>query len=184
MDEQINESTQRINAFLQEHGQDITTISKSRLAQFEKVDDAIQAHLKEIEKAESTIHAHRINVSLMAIETGIARKTFYNNDLLRLYVEKYSPDEAPTVAEQEHQKLKEKQEELEVQLNRMILRDITAENLRNENIRLGKEIQLLQRRNTNLEEELEKALAKIRELEKSPKRILQFTPNTPTAGQE
>lgn len=181
MDEQV---TQRINAFLQEHGQDITTISKGRLAQFEKVDAAIQAHLQEIEKAESIIHAHRINVTLMAAETGISRKTFYNNDLLRLYVEKYSTNEEPTVAEAELNRLKEKHEQLEVQLRRMVMRDITTENLRNENIKLNKEVQLLQTRNTNLEEELEKALAKIRQLERAPRKILQFNITDPTAGQE
>ena len=64
----------------------IDTISKSRLAQFEKVDAAIQTRLSEAMKEHDLLKTNPINVSTIVADTSIARKTFYNNDLLRLYV--------------------------------------------------------------------------------------------------
>ena len=71
---------------LTKNGASIDTISKSRLAQFEKVDAAIQTCLSEARKEHDLLKTNPINVSTIVADTSIARKTFYNNDLLRLYV--------------------------------------------------------------------------------------------------
>lgn len=151
-----NEKITRINEFLVRHGASIDTISKQKIAQFEKVDDAVQARLAEINRAKDILQGKSINVSVIAADTGIARKTFYNNELLRLYVEEHSSmcDEK-TASAGDMERLKARCEELEEQVRLFLLRDFETENLHHENMRLQVEIQNLQSRNTSLEEQYE-----------------------------
>lgn len=152
-----NEKVTRIKEFLARHGASIDTISKQKLAQFEKVDDAIQARMVDINKAREILKGRPINVSVIAIDTGIARKTFYNNELLRLFVEEYSSSfDEKTVSVADVERLRIKNEELERQVRQFLLRDIETENLRHENMRLQAEIHNLQARNNALEEQYEK----------------------------
>ena len=82
------ETLKRIDAFLAEHGQTLEAVPRARLTQFQKTDEAIQARLARIASAKETLKSCSINISAIAADSGISRKTFYNNDLLRLYVEK------------------------------------------------------------------------------------------------
>ena len=151
-----NEKVTRINEFLARHGASIDTITKQKMAQFEKVDDAIQARLAEVNKAKEILQGKPINISVIATDTGIARKTFYNNELLRLFVEEYSfSSDEKTASAGDVERLKAKCEELERQVHQFLLRDIETENLRHENMRLQVEIQNLQARNTALEKQYE-----------------------------
>ena len=152
-----NEALTRINSFLAQHGASSETISKSRMAQFEKVDTAIQSRLAEIQKAQDILKGRPINVSAIATDTGIARKTFYNNDLLRLFVEAYStsPDDR-TASQGDLDRLKGRYDE--------------------ENIRLQAEIQNLEKRNNSLETQYEQLQTENAELRKQiPPRIIDFT---------
>lgn len=151
-----NEALTRINSFLAQHGASSETISKSRMSQFEKVDTAIQSRLSEIQKAQDVLKGKPINVSTIATDTGIARKTFYNNDMLRLFVEAYStPTEEKVASMEEIERLKRKYNEAEQQIKQFLLRDIETENLRQETIKLQAEIQNLQNRNRSLETQYE-----------------------------
>ena len=69
-----NDALKRISDFLAQNGVSIDTISKSRLAQFEKVDAAIQTRLFEVKKAQDLLKTNPINVSTIAADTSIARK--------------------------------------------------------------------------------------------------------------
>lgn len=152
-----NEKVTRINEFLNRHGASVDTISKQKLAQFEKVDDAIQTRMVEINKAREILSGRPINVSVIAEDTGIARKTFYNNELLRLFVEEYSSSlDEKSASGGDVERLRAKCEELERQVRLFLLRDVETENLRHENMMLQVEIQNLQTRNTALEEQYEK----------------------------
>lgn len=151
-----SEKLTRINEFLARHNASIDTISKQKLVQFEKVDDAIQARLIEILKAQEVLRGKPINVSCIASDTGISRKTFYNNDLLRLYVEEYGEaiDDKRALAD-EVERHKARCEALEREINLLLLRDIEIENLRHENQQLQAEIKNVYDRNANLEEQYE-----------------------------
>ena len=162
-----NEKINRINEFLIRNGASVDTISKARLAQFEKVDNAIQARLAEILKAQETLRGKSINVSVIAVDTGIARKTFYNNELLRLYIEEYSSsieDKSASVGDVE--RLRSKCEESGRQVRQFLLRDIETENLRHENMRLQIRVQNLQARNASLEEQYEQLQNEFAELKR------------------
>lgn len=165
MDEQ---KIERISEFLRQHGQTIDTISKSRLSQLEKIDDVIQLKINERIKAREILKSNNINISIISAESGISRKTFYNNELLKEYVEQYATDsEDKKVPESELERVKLKNEELTKQINGFVLRDIETENLRHENSELNREIQNLQIRNESLENQCEKLqmeLSKTKEL--------------------
>ena len=151
-----NEKVTRINEFLARHGASVATISKQKLAQFEKVDDAIQARLVEINKAREILSGRPINVSVIAADTGIARKTFYNNDLLRLFVEEHSSSsDDKTASVGDIERLRAKYEELERQVHQFLLRDIETESLRYENRKLMAEVENYRNRNENLERQYE-----------------------------
>lgn len=172
-----NEALTRINSFLAQHGASAETISKSRMAQFEKVDTAIQSRLAEIQKAQDILKGRPINVSTIATETGIARKTFYNNDLLRLFVETYatSPEDR-TASQGDLDRLKGRYDEAERQIKQFLIRDIETENLRQENMRLQAEIQNLEKRNSSLETQYELLQTENAELRKQiPPRIIDLT---------
>lgn len=172
-----NEALTRINSFLTQHGASSETISKSRMAQFEKVDTAIQSRLMEIQKAQDILKGRPINVSTIATDTGIARKTFYNNDLLRLFVEAYSTSsEDRTASQGDLDRFKSKYDEAERQIKQFLLRDIETENLRQENMRLQVEIKNLEKRNNSLEtqcEQLQSENAALRQ--QVPSKIIDFT---------
>lgn len=175
-----NEALARINSFLAQHGASSETISKSRMAQFEKVDTAIQVRLAEIQKAQDVLKGRPINISTIATDTGIARKTFYNNDLLRLFVESYvtSPEDK-TASQGDLDRLKGRYDEAERQIRQFLLRDIETENLRQENMRLQAEIQNLENRNRSLETQYEKLQEEDAKLRKQiPTKVIQFTPST------
>lgn len=80
---------------LTKNGASIDTISKSRLAQFEKVDAAIQTCLSEARKEHDLLKTNPINVSTIVADTSIARKpsatTIYSVYMLMvLWVFNYS----------------------------------------------------------------------------------------------
>lgn len=172
------EALNRIKAFLYDHEQTIEAISKARLEQLQKADSAIQARLSEAAKAREILKTSSINVSVIATDSGISRKTFYNNDLLRLYVEKYTRDPEDQASPEELQRVKSKNDELRQQLEAFLVRDVETENLRHENMKLTSEISNLQTRNKNLEEQysaLIKEMQHLRaQLSESPGHIIQF----------
>ncbi|MDY4546655.1 MAG: hypothetical protein SO454_07190 [Candidatus Choladocola sp.] len=172
-----NEALTRINSFLAQHGASSETISKSRMAQFEKVDTAIQSRLMEIQKAQDILKGRPINVSTIATDTGIARKTFYNNDLLRLFVEAYSTSsEDRTASQVDLDRFKSKYDEAERQIKQFLLRDIETENLRQENMRLQAEIKNLEKRNNSLETQCEQLQSENAELRQQvPSKIIDFS---------
>lgn len=161
------EKLKRIQDLLIKNGQSVDTISKSRLKQMEKADDAIQSRLTALSTAKDMIKISDINVSNIASDTGIARKTFYNNDLLRIYVEFYSnSDTDRSIAISDYDKLKEKHDLLSHKVKNFLLRDIDIENLRHENNVLNREITNLKNRNESLEKQYEKLQKELLETKK------------------
>ena len=158
------ETLKRIETFLAEHDQTLEVFPKARLTQFQKADEAIQARLDRINSAKDTLKSCSINVSVIAADSGISRKTFYNNDFLRLYVEKYACDPAETASSAELQRLKVRTDEYREQIDAFLLRDIETENLRHENMKLTTEIFNLQTRNKNLEDQYGALLKEVQKL--------------------
>lgn len=157
MDEQ---KLNRIQAFLFQLNASIDTLPKAKISQLEKIDDAIQKRLTEVKKAQETLKNFSINISSIAADTDISRKTFYNNELLKLYVEQFSTSEytdEKTVKASDYEQLKEKNEILNQEIRDFVARDIDIENVKHENSKLTHEIVNLRKRIDSLESEYEKA---------------------------
>ena len=86
MDEQMI----RLEKFLRDNGASTSTISEAQLRQLKSIDDAIQNKLTIISKANKAIREAGINVDSISRASGISRTTFYNNPILKTYVESYS----------------------------------------------------------------------------------------------
>ena len=155
MDEKIMSQSERIEKFLREHNSDINILSPSKLRQFTKIDDAIQARMLKLEEARKDEEAATINILNIANDTGIARKTFYNNELLKLYVEKYAFDTERPSPQTVRNKAKEKIDDLQEKINKMLDRDIDYAELSRENMKLTSEIGHLKEINDSLRTRLE-----------------------------
>ena len=134
---------ERINSFLLRHDASLETLSKGRIKQLKKVDDIIQEKLKRISEAKNCLQTSAINISTISAESGISRKTFYNNELLKKYVESYTSDEEKVASAKELEAAKLRIEELEKQVHDMVDRDIETGKLWHENEVLNKEIRNL-----------------------------------------
>lgn len=177
MDEQkIND---RIKNFILQQGINIDIISKSKIDKLEKIDKVIQRKLQILENAKNEIDKNKINISSIAIETGISRKTFYNNELFRLYVESYISENSnsKSVKIEEFNKLVEKYNLAVEQTNLLIMRDIDFENLKYENEQILKENNMLKDRIIMMEEELEKSKRELFKVQKTLAKIIPFEKN-------
>ena len=109
-------------------------------------------------------HGLRSSKRHIAADSGISRKTFYNNDLLRLYVEKYAYDPEEASSSAELQRLRARIDQYKKQIDAFLLRDVETENLRHENMTLNNEISNLQKHNKNLEEQYAVILKEVQKL--------------------
>ena len=163
-----HEGIARIKTFLTKHGSSYEGLSESKKRQFQSVDNAIQTRLQSIVAAETTIREQMINVQNIAADTGLARKTFYNNDLLRLYVEEYAFEAfgSFTKMKEECKRLKEEITQLKNERQKMVDRDREIELTRLEIAALQTEILLLREEKDALNQELSSL-----KNSKSPKKI-------------
>ena len=99
--EMTADQKERIDSFLLRHNASLGTLSKGRIKQLRKVDDIIQEKLRRISEAKNCLQTSAINISTISAESGISRKTFYNNELLKKYVESYASDEERTASAKE-----------------------------------------------------------------------------------
>ena len=171
------DALKRIESFLRDHDSSWELQPKARQRQFEKADTAIQAMLTGMATAKQMMEDSRINISSVASVSGISRKTFYNNELLKAYVDHFTEENAlPGISPNELQRLKDQNSALDDQVKAFVIRDIETENLRHENMQLAAEIKNLQIRNQNLETQYANALKKIQTLQKAvdSKRVVPF----------
>ena len=167
MDEQ--EGLKRIQSFLAERNQSTETITANRLRQLQKVDKAIQQRMEAIEAAKESLKANAITVQGIATDSGISRKTFYNNDILKEYVESYiniDGESTRSIKASEYDYLKKRVETLTADLSMMQIRDIRAETSRYNAEELEKTIEAKDKQIENLTKMYESAVDEITKLRK------------------
>ena len=76
----------RINTFLKSQGLDMGSVPTQRIKQLRKVDEAILKRLTAITEAQQALKDNSISIAAIATDSGITRKTFYNNEILKLIV--------------------------------------------------------------------------------------------------
>ena len=156
----------RIEAFLKSHGLDVGSVPKQRIKQLEEIDDAIQWRLEAITEAQKIIKDSSISIASIAADSGITRKTFYNNEILKQYVESFTyidnePGKLVKVSEIESMKKQIKEQADDI--NKMVARDIDVEALRYEADELRKVIDAKNKQIQNLTEMYESTLAQLQD---------------------
>lgn len=156
----------RISAFLRTHGLDTGAVPRQRIKQLQKIDDAIQRRLQAISEAQQALKDNAISIVAIASDSGITRKTFYNNEILKQYVESFtSVDGEPgkLVKASEIASMKKRLEEQAEDLSKMVARDIDIETVRHETDELRKVIDGKDKQIQNLTEMYESTLAELQE---------------------
>lgn len=167
----------RIETFLKAHGLDTGSVPKQRIKQLQKVDNAVQKRLQAITQAQQVIKNNSISIVSIASDSGITRKTFYNNEILKQYVENFtSVDGEPgkLVKTSEINNMKQRIQEQSEEITKMAVRDIDAEALRHEVDELRKVISSKDRQIQNLTEMYESTLNELHQKRTSKQKIISF----------
>lgn len=156
----------RIEAFLKFHGLDTGSVPKQRIKQLQKIDEAVQRRLTAISEAQQMLKDNSISIASIATDSGITRKTFYNNEILKQYVESFtSVDGEPgrLVKASEIDSMKKRLDEQADDIAKMVARDIDVETVRHEADELQKIIDGKDKQIQNLTEMYESTLADLQE---------------------
>ena len=156
----------RIETFLKSQGLDSGSVPKQRIKQLQQIDEAVQKRLTAILEAQQIIKDNSISIASIANDSGITRKTFYNNQILKLYVENYTTvngEPSKLVKASDINSMKKRLEEQADCIAMMIARDIDIESIRHELDELRKVIDDKDKQIRNLTEMYESTLAELHE---------------------
>ena len=154
----------RIEDFLKAQGLDIGSVPKQRIKQLLKIDEAVQKRLTAISEAHQTLKDNSISIASIATASGITRKTFYNNGILKQYVESFtSVDGEPgkLVKASEIDSMKRRLNEQADDIAKMVARDVDIESVRHEADELRRVIDGKDKQIQNLTEMYESTLAEL-----------------------
>ena len=115
----------------------------------------VEATLMSKEKMKSEcleILKEKLSLSSIATDTQISRKTFYNNNILKEYIELDIENSTSYVASDSISLLKNRIKELEEMVEKMVCRDINYEQLKAENEQLADELKAARSENKRLSE--------------------------------
>lgn len=156
----------RIEKFLKTRGLDTGSLPEQRIKQLQKVDGAIQKRLAAVFEARQALKDNSISVAAIAADSGITRKTFYNNEVLKKYVESFSSvdgEPGKLVKASEIDSMKKRLDEQADAIAKMAARDVDIEAVRHETDELRKVIDGKDRQIRNLTEMYESVLAELHE---------------------
>lgn len=148
-----------LDSFLSRNRKDDSTIGKSLNRNLLAVEEEIVKRQQAIADAQKTIKENAINIKSIADATGISRKTFYNNELLASFVEENSTSN--TVATDDTKRLKDRLNDAESKLQKIMHRDVDTEILRYQVDKLQAELETSYQRVRSLEAQHEEDLRKM-----------------------
>lgn len=144
----------------------LTTAQKKHLF---RIEPEISRRLAEQKQAFNMIKGNKINIASITSSVGITRKTAYNNEVLKDYIEyagKLYDAGYPTVGLSD---LKEQLAESKDMIDKMVRRDANAEKLKSEIAELQKEVELYKGQVSQLTEDNIDLTLQIRNYEKKQK---------------
>lgn len=146
-----------LDDFLRNHHASRETISTTLYNELSVVEEELNKRKKQIEEANEVIRNNSINISSIASSTGIARRTFYNNDLLNEFV---TENTTVNLAERNVvNRLKSKIDEQNRKITQLLYRDIDTITFTNEISKTQSELANAQQRIRTLEEQHERDVA-------------------------
>lgn len=127
-----------------------------------QIETIISKKIQMQEEATKTLKSNKFSLSSIAKEIGCSRTTFYNNRILKAYIELSEALFIENNPYKAYEDLKTTKSLLEAQVDKMIARDVNAEIVSQENKKLhdtikekNQEINRLQARNAELSKELQ-----------------------------
>ena len=147
-----------LGSFLSSRRMAPETLGAREYAHLAAAERAIAARAEEADAARAKLKACKVNVTSIAGDMGITRKTVYNNPVLEAYIEHCAKQCAQVGDRDEQARLRERAAELEDQVRKLVLRDVEAEVLRHENVELKRELMRCESRIREMDARLEKAI--------------------------
>lgn len=163
-----SEIIERISRFLALQGSSMEILTPKQRTYLEKIMAAIIHREKALKSARCIIAENELNIASIAKDAGIARKTIYNNPLLRRMI--IDAEKASGTAESDRTNiysLKKRIHTQEKQIQLLIIHDIEMQELKHYNEELRKECLEKEIRIKNLEKDYLKALAENKKLRKN-----------------
>lgn len=149
----------RIEGFLESIGRDAASTPPSIVSRLHLIDDAVRARRAKTAEARSLLREGRITVLGISEDTGIPRKSIYNNPELRTYIERCSQEdgELAVVRQSELDNLRQRVDALSRRVEKMALRDVREQELASEVERLQRDVAARDRKVAQLEKDLARA---------------------------
>ena len=148
-----------LDDFLTANKKDKATISRTLYSELVAVENELLKRLDAIKHADQTIRDNAININSISKATGISRKTFYNNDILKGFVTANATVDVAT--KEVTSTLKEKLSDLESKLSGLLYRDIDEITTRNEITKLQQELEYAHKRIQTLEQQHEEDMRRL-----------------------
>lgn len=129
---------------------DYSILTPSQIKQLIKIETEVSKRISMQKDYLNNLKDIKINISSISNTVGIARKTIYNNDILKEYIEYSSELYENNFPNSDTSTLKEKLSEYKNIIDEMVKRDILLEDLKNEIDILQKELLLYKEKNDDL----------------------------------
>ena len=136
-----NERVDRIKKTLNKMGYSYEALKPREKAYLEQIDESIQSIFAAEREAKLTLSRSVVSTQSVSNLTGIARQTFYNNEILNEFVQYYAKEFQKVDMSNQQNKADKKIQELQKELELMHLRDIEFEEMKIQIEELKKEIQ-------------------------------------------
>lgn len=167
MDE--NEVLETIKNRLAQIGYDYESLTTAQQKHLNRIEPEISRRLTEQRQALNTIKENKINIASITSTVSITRKTAYNNDVLKNYIEyagKLYDASYPTIGLSE---LKEQLSESKDIIEKMVRRDANVENMKSEIAELQKEVESYKEQVNRLTKDNIELTLQVRNYEKKQK---------------
>lgn len=147
-----------VERYLESEGMDPSILPDSLKTRLEIIDKAIRQRVAAAERACQELKGSRVSILGIANDTGIPRKSIYNNPLLRGYIEHGEKlhGNLTVIKSSELSNLRQRCDRMESQIKKMAIRDIDIENLKYENESLRREVAARDKRIGRLESEIDR----------------------------
>ena len=134
---------ERVLETLKSFGLD-TDIKPMTLKHLAKIDKVLETMTQARTNAFQEIKNNKISINRVAKESGIARQTFYNNPIIKAYIEKYLAANIDVSPYETIEMLREEIRRKDEQIAGLVQRDATVSKCKAENQQLTDEITSLQ----------------------------------------
>jgi enamine deaminase RidA (YjgF/YER057c/UK114 family) len=145
-----NEILETLKDRLEQIGYDYESLTTPQKRHLFRIESEISRRLTEQKQALETIKGNKINIASITSAVNITRKTAYNNQVLKDYIEYSSTLYEANYPASSLVELKEQIAEYKEIIDQMVRRDVNIENLKSEIAELQKELMSYKEQVTNI----------------------------------